>query len=138
MRASLNLSACGRVCWFGGRAVSGGFLIELMVEAVHGQLQAVRNVELVVYPAQIILDDLLCGAELVGDLLVALGLREAGNDREFFGREEGPRPGTVSCTGLRTIGFYHGMDGPVIDPGFAGGDLAHAFYEQIGRDRSWN
>jgi hypothetical protein len=33
-------------------------------------------------PLQKILDDLLFGSELVGDLLVALGLHDAGKDRE--------------------------------------------------------
>jgi hypothetical protein len=56
-----------------------------MVQAVERKLEAIGNTQLVIDLAQVVLDDLLRGPELIGDLLVALALRDAGNDGQLFG-----------------------------------------------------
>src|SRR5579863_3961478 len=69
------------------RLFVGVGLDDLVVQAVERQLEPVAHAELVVDLAQVVLDHLLGGAELEGDLLVALALRDAGNDRHLLRRE---------------------------------------------------
>src|SRR5208337_5651316 len=64
-------------------------LNNLVVQAIEGQLKAVRDTELVVDLAQIILDHLLCGSQLKCNLLVTLSLGDAGDDCHFLGRQAG-------------------------------------------------
>ena len=64
-------------------------LDDLVVQAVEGQLKAIGDAQLVVDLAQIVLDDLLGGAELERDFLIALALGDAGDDRGLLGREPG-------------------------------------------------
>ncbi len=68
-----------------GHFVGIGF-DDLVVQAIEGELKPIGDTQLVVDLAQIVLDDLLGGAELERDLLIALALRDAGDDRRFLGR----------------------------------------------------
>ena len=112
--------------------------MQLVVEAVEGELEAIGNAELVVNLAQIIFDDLLGGAELVGDFLVALALGDAGDDEHLFLVEAGLIARVGEVAGLGAIGFDDPGDGLIVNPGFADGDFAHALDEQIGRDGTGN
>jgi hypothetical protein len=46
------------------------------------KLEAIGNAQLVIDLAQVVLDHLLRGPKLISDLLVALALRDAGDDVE--------------------------------------------------------
>ena len=109
-----------------------------MVQAIERQLKPVGDAELVVDLAQIILDHLLCRAELVGNFFIALALRDAGDDRHFFRRKPrlALRAGQRGC--LRAIGLDDPVHRLVIDPGLSLRDLADAFDQQIRRDRPGN
>ena len=117
---------------------TGGFgfggLVELMMEAVEGELEAIGNSQLVVNLAQIIFDDLLGSAELVGDFLIALALGDAGDNEHLLLVEAWLIARVVGAAGLGAIGLDDPCDGLIVDPGFAGGDFAHAFDEEVGRD----
>ena len=62
----------------------GAFFHQAVMDAVERQLQAVGNAQLVVDLAQIILDHLLGGADLLGDFLVAHALRHARDNQQFL------------------------------------------------------
>jgi hypothetical protein len=114
--------------------ISHVLLQELVVETVEGQFQTVGDSELVVDLAQVVLDDLFGGADLVGDLFVAHAAGDAADDRELFLGELGLDLGVGEAGGLRTVGFDDPANGLIVDPGFAVGDLAHALDQQIGGD----
>jgi hypothetical protein len=83
---------------------------DLVVQAVEGQLEAVADAELVVDFAQVVLDDLLGGAELEGDLFVALALGDAGDNGHFLGREAGLAARADESRGLGAISFNDPVD----------------------------
>ena len=122
----------------GARVGFGCVLMQLVVEAVEGELEAIGNAQLVVDLAQIVFDDLLGGTELVGDFLIALALGDAGDDEHLLLVEAGLIARVIHVAGLGAIGFDNPGDGLIVDPGFAGGDFAHALNEQIGRDGTGN
>jgi hypothetical protein len=109
-------------------------LDDLVVEAVKGEFEAVADAELVVDFAQVVFDDLLGGSELEGYLLVALALCDAGDDGDLLGREAGLAARADESSSLCAIGLDDPIDGLIVDPGFTGGDAAHATHEQVGRD----
>jgi hypothetical protein len=51
-----------------------------MVDGKERKFKAIRNADLVVNVAQVVLDDLLCRSELSGDLLVLVALHDQRND----------------------------------------------------------
>jgi hypothetical protein len=53
----------------------------LALQAVERKLGSIGNVQLAIDLAQVVLDDLLGGTELMGYLLVAHAHRDAGDDR---------------------------------------------------------
>src|ERR1700721_459560 len=123
--------------------VNDGFVFsvrldDLVMEAVKSELKAVADAELVVNFAEIVLDNLLGGAELVGDLLVALALGDAGDDGHLLGRETGLAARVYKRGSLGAIGLNDPVYGLVIDPGFAFGDTANAADEQVWRDGTGN
>ena len=103
-----------------------------MVQAVERQFQPVGYAQLVVYLAQVVLDHLFGGADLVGDLLVPHAARDAADDGQLFLGEFGQDARAGERTGLRAIGLDHPTDGLVVDPGLAVGDLANAFDQRSG------
>ena len=107
---------------------------DLVVQAIEGQLQPVADAQLVVDLAQIILDHLLGGSQLVGNLLVALALGDAGDDGHLLGRELGLDARVDQGGGLGAISLDDPADRLIVDPGFAGRDAAHAAHQQVGRD----
>jgi hypothetical protein len=68
-----------------GTHLSCAFLVHRVMETMERKPEAIGNAQLVIDLAQAVLDDLLRGPQLVGDLLVALALRDAGDDRQLFG-----------------------------------------------------
>src|SRR6202522_992865 len=109
-------------------------LNDLMMQAVEGQLQTIGNAELVIDLAQIVLDDLLRCAQLVGDFLVALTLGDASDDRHLFRRKPWLGARADQRGSLRAVGLDDQVDRLVIDPGFATGNLAHTLDEKIRRN----
>src|SRR5437763_10213263 len=76
-KKELSRPCCyGSCCRFGQDA---------MVDGEQRQFQAVRDADLVIHVAQVILDDLLGGAELGGDFFVLVSLHNQGNDLQFLG-----------------------------------------------------
>ena len=67
-------------------------LDDLVVQTIKSKLEAIGNTQLVVNLAQVVLDDLFCRSKLESDLLVALALSNAGDNRCFLGREPGLSP----------------------------------------------
>jgi hypothetical protein len=118
----------------GGVGFGEVFFEELVVEAVEGELETVGDAELVVDLAQVVLDDLFGGADLVGDLFVAHAAGDAADDGELFFGELGLDFGVSEGGGLGAIGFDDPADGLIVDPGLAFGDLSDAFDEKVGRD----
>ena len=55
------------------------------MQAVERQLKPVRYSQLVIHLAQVVLDYLLGGPQLVGNFLIAFALRDARDDRQFLG-----------------------------------------------------
>lgn len=109
-------------------------LEQLVVEAIESQLETIGDAELVVDLAQVVLDDLLGGADLVGDLFVAHAAGDAADDGQLLFGELGLDFGVGEAGGLGAVGFDDPADGLVVDPGLALGDLADAFDEEIGGD----
>ena len=72
---------------FGVHRAIGKLFVQLVVQTIERQFEPVRDAKLVVYFAQVVLDDLLGRAQLVGNLLIPLALRDAGDDRNFFRRQ---------------------------------------------------
>lgn len=122
--------------WFGvghcGIGVDHVLLQQFVVEAVQGKLQAIGDAELVVDLAEVVLDDLFGGADLVRDLFVAHAAGDAADDGQFLLGELGLDFRIGEAGGLGTVGFDDPADGLVVDPGLAFGDLADAFDEEIG------
>jgi len=110
------------------------FLVQLVMQAVECQFEAVRDAELVIDLSQIVLDDLLGGAQLERDFLVPLALGNAGDDRHLFWRQAWLAARAHQCSGLRPVRVDHPVHRLIVDPGLAGGDSAHAADQQIGRD----
>ena len=109
-----------------------------MVQAVQGELKTVGDAELVVDLAQVVLDNLFCCADLVGDFLVAHASGDTADDREFLLRELGLDLGVGEAGGLGTVGLDDPTDGLIVDPGLTLGDFADAFDQKIGRDGAWD
>jgi len=133
----INRHRLGSRCSASGYG-AGSLFVQLMMQAVERQFQAIGNAELVIHLPQIVFDDLLSRTKLVGNFLVALALGNAGDDGQLFrGKTRlGSRAGQRSR--LRTIGLNNPVDRLVVDPGFPGCDLTHAFYQQVRRDRPGN
>jgi hypothetical protein len=68
-----------------GARLSCAFLVQRVVYTMERKPEAIGNAQLVIDLAQIVLDHLLGCTELISDLLVALALRDAGDDRQLFG-----------------------------------------------------
>ncbi len=117
-----------------GVAVDQVLFEQLMVETVESQLETVGDAELVVDLAQVVLDNLFGGADLVGDLFVAHAAGDAADDGQLFFGELGLDLGVGEAGGLGAVGFDDPADGLVVDPGLTLGDLADAFDEQVGGD----
>ena len=58
-----------------------------MVDGEEGEFEAVGDAGLVVDAAQVVLDDLFLGAELVGDVFVLAALNDECDDLHLFGGE---------------------------------------------------
>ena len=67
---------------------------DAVVDGEQRQFQAIGDAGLVVDAAQVILDDLLGGAEADGDLLVLAALDDKGDDLQFLGSEAVANAGT--------------------------------------------
>ena len=137
-REPLHLGAEG-LQWLGvglhcGVGVDHVLLQQLVVEAVESEFETVGDAELVVDLAQVVLDDLLGGADLVSDFFVAHASGDAADDGQLLFGELGLDFGIGEAGGLGAIGLDDPADGLVVDPGLALGDLADAFDEEIGGD----
>src|ERR1700679_3751371 len=97
------------------RLIDQILLQQLVVKAVKGKLQAVRDTELVIDFAQIVLNDLLSGTNLVSNFLVAHTARDATDNGQFFFRELGLNFGISEAGGLSAVGFDDPADGLVVD-----------------------
>ena len=53
----------------------------LVMQEVERKFESIGNAELVINLPQVVLDDLFGGTELIGNLLIAHALRDAGDDR---------------------------------------------------------
>src|ERR1700682_3168896 len=125
--ASLHLGAKG-LHWLGvglhcGVGVDHVLFQELVVEAVEGELKAVGDAELVGDLAQVVLDYLLGGADLVSDFFVAHASGDAADDGQLLFGELGLHLGIGEAGGLGAIGLDDPADGLVVDPGLSLGDL---------------
>jgi hypothetical protein len=58
--------------------------VGLVAETIESKLEAIGYAQLVIELAQVVLDHLLCRTELGGNFLVALALRDAGDDGQLF------------------------------------------------------
>jgi hypothetical protein len=116
------------------RFVDQVFLQQLMVETVQGELQAVGDAELVVDLAQVVLDDLFGGADLISDFLVAHAAGDATDDGQLLLRELGLDLGIGEIGGLGAVGLDDPTDGLIVDPGLAFGDLADTLDKEVGGD----
>ncbi len=103
----------------------GGVGEDAVVEGEEGKLEAVGDAGFVVDAAEIVLDDLLFGVELEGDLFVFAALDDEGDDLHFFGGE------AVADAG--TYGIHSGehSDVGVVDVALAAGDATEAV-DQVG------
>jgi len=110
------------------------FFQQLVVEAVESELQAVGDTELVVDLAEVVLDDLLGGADLVSDFFVAHAAGDAADDGKLLFGELGLNLGVGEAGGLGAVGFDDPADGLVVDPCLAFGDLADTLNEEVRRD----
>src|ERR1700733_9101714 len=108
-------------------------LNDFIVQAIKREFKPVRDAKLVIDLAQVILDDLLGGAQLESNLLISLALRDAGDDRHFLRRKAGLIAGADERSRLGAIGIDHPIDRLIIDPSFTGADAAHAAHEQVRR-----
>ncbi len=68
---------------------AGCLFVQLMVQAIKRKLEAIGNTKLVIDLAQIVLDHLLGGTELISNFLIALALRNAGDDGQLFRAKDG-------------------------------------------------
>jgi hypothetical protein len=64
----------------GGRTGSGSFGQNTVMDGEEGQLQTVRDADLVIHVAQVILDDLLGGSEEIGNFLILKTLHDKSYD----------------------------------------------------------
>src|SRR5579863_9105671 len=96
----------------------------MMAQTVESEFQTIGDTQLVINLAQIILYDLLGRAHADGDFFILHALGYAGNDQRFFGRELNfrARPGRPQV--VSAIGFHYPMNGLVLKPWLAGGNLA--------------
>ena len=113
-------------------------LQKLMMEAVKSKLQTVRDSQLVVNFAQIILNHLLSRTNLISDLFIAHATRNATDNRKFFLRELRLHLRISQRSGLCTISLDYPADRLVIDPRLAIRDLTNTLHQQIRRDRTRN
>jgi hypothetical protein len=105
-----------------------------VVQAVERELEAVGDAEFVIHLAQVVLDDLLCGADLVGDLFVPHAAGDAADDGELFLGELWLDARVGERGGLGAVGLDDPADRLVVDPSLAVGDLADALDEEVGGD----
>ena len=95
------------------------------------QFEPVRNSDLVVNVAQIILDDLLRRAQLRSDFFVLVSLDDERDDAELF------RCQAVADAQSDHIVFGEfAWDSDILHPSFAPRDFAHAIYQRSAGDVS--
>src|SRR5437016_3928164 len=71
--------------WSGGSgSCGGGFVQNPMMDGEQRQFQPVRNADLVIDVAQVILDHLLGGSQLRCDLFVLVALNDQSNNPQLF------------------------------------------------------
>src|SRR6185437_15942548 len=95
------------------------------MDAIERELKPVGDAELVIDLPEIILDHLLGSANFGGNFLVAHSLGDTGDDEQLLVRELGLRTRRGELCGLRTICLNYPVDALIVQPGLAGGDLAH-------------
>src|SRR5438067_1193082 len=81
-----------------------------MVNGEERQLQAIGDANLVVNVAQVVLDDLLGGAEMVGNLFILVALDDVGNDAQIV--FDGQHLGGAGAKDRLSVGQYdldHGV-----------------------------
>ena len=99
-----------------------------MVDGEECQLKPIGDADLVIDAAEVVLDHLLLGAELSGDLLVLAALRDEGDDLQFLGRE------ALEDAGADAVGRGHGLDRGALDRTLAGGYAVETLNQLCGRD----
>ena len=62
-------------------------LDNFVMKAVEGEFEPIADAQFVINFAQVVLDNLLGGTQLEGNLFVAFSLRNAGDDCQFLGRK---------------------------------------------------
>ena len=87
----------------GGGAGRGGFGQNPVMDGEQRKFQAVGDTDLVVNIAQVVLNDLLGGAEKSGDFLVLESLHDEGDDLQFLGSKAVTNPGADKIVGVRLL-----------------------------------
>src|SRR5262249_11249534 len=110
------------------RGGGSGFGEHAVVNGEESELEAVRDSDLVVHVAQVILDDLFGGAQLRGDLFILIALHDQRDDLQLFWGQAVPHAGTHLVI-YAIVGT--GGDGCLIlHPTLPLGDFADALHQR--------